>query len=121
MSLVKPSAHVAQEVEAALETTLEQRILAELGDIKESQSFMRIMLLGGVYRDVQHDGKLPVLDATIKLQTAHIELLEKRVELLEDDKKARDASMRTLSWVCGILSTVGAGLATAVVNFVSKH
>ena len=121
MTLVKPSAHMSQEVEVALETTLEQRILAELGDIKESQSFMRIMLLGGVYRDVQHEGKLPVLDATIRMQTAHIELCEKRVKLLEDDKIERDSSLRTTTWICGILATCGASLATIVVNLIQKH
>jgi hypothetical protein len=119
MTLMRPD--MTQRVEGSPELSLEQRILGELVDIKESQTFMRVMLLGGVYREVPHDGKLPVIDRTIQLTAAHIELCEKRIKLLEDDKLERDSSMRTTKWICGLLGTVGGALATALVNVAMKH
>lgn len=119
MTLMRPD--LTQRVEGSPELSLEQRILGELSDIKESQTFMRVMLLGGVYREVPHDGKLPVLDKTIQLTSTHIDLCEKRIKLLEDDKLERDSSMRTTQWICGIVGTAGGALATALVNLIMKH
>jgi len=119
MALIRPDQSL--QVEGSQELSLHQQILGELGDIKESQTFMRVMLLGGVYREVPHEGKLPLLDATIKLQAATIELAEKRIKVLEDDKLERDSALRTTRWVCGILATVGATLASLIVNLVLKH
>ena len=123
MTLMRPEQ--TQRVEGSPELTLEQTILRELGDIKESQTFMRVMLLGGIYREVPHDGKLPVLDKTIQLVGTHIELCEKRIKILEDDKLERESSMRaavnTAKWIGGIVGTVGGALATALVNLAMKH
>lgn len=122
MTLMRPD--LTQRVEGSPELSLEQRILGELSDIKESQTFMRVMLLGGIYREVPHDGKLPVLDKTIQLTTSHIELCERRIKLLEDDKIERDSSMRaavnTAKWFGGIIGTVGGAVATALVNLAMK-
>jgi hypothetical protein len=119
MTLMRPEASL--RVEGSLELSLEQRILGELSDIKESQTFMRVMLLGGIYREVPHDGKLPVLDRTILLTGTHIELCEKRIKLLEDDKIERDSAMRTTKWICGLVGTFGGALATFLVNLLMKH
>jgi len=119
MTLVRQD--LSQRVEGSPELSLEQTILRELGDIKESQTFMRVMLLGGTYREVPHDGKLPVIDRSIQLTATHIELCEKRIKLLEDDKLERDSSMRTTKWICGIVGTFGGAIATVLVNLAMKH
>ena len=65
-------------VTAGPELTLEQQILTELSDIKDGQIFMRVTLLGGTYRDVPHDGKLPLQDRVIELLQKHILALLRR-------------------------------------------
>jgi hypothetical protein len=108
-------------MEQTVELTLEQRILGELEGIKDSQTFMRIVLLGGDYRDIKHEGKLPLLDRQIALQQGHIDLQNNRIKLLEDDKIDRESAMRTTKVICGILATGGAALGTFVMNLITKH
>lgn len=119
MTLIRPDQ--SQRLEGSPELSLEQTILRDLGDIKESQTFMRVVLLGGVYRDVPYDGKLPAQDAMIKLQAEHIAICVTRLKILEDDKLERDSSMRTTKWLCGIFATAGATAATLIVNLITKH
>lgn len=119
MTLMRPDQ--SMQVEGSTELNLHQQILGELGDIKESQTFMRVMLLGGVYREVPHEGMLPLIDAKIKLQAAQLELAEKRIKVLEDDKLERDSALRTTRWISGILATAGSIAGSFVVNVFFKH
>jgi hypothetical protein len=122
MALIRPERNLA--VEGSPELTLEQQILGELNQIKDSQAFMRVVLLGGTYLEVPHEGKLPMLDGMIKLQAAHITLLEKRTEMLEDEKKEREgaarATARATKFVSTLLGALSGAAATCAVNLLTK-
>ena len=119
MTLVRPGMH--QETELRVEQTLELKILGELEGIKDSQTFMRVVLLGGEYRDIRHEGKLPLQDKQIALLQANIDLQKDRIRLLEDDKKERDSALRTTKVICTVLSAGAAALATFVMSLITKH
>ena len=123
MTLIRPEQRPQQNVEGSPELTLEQQILGELNQIKDSQAFMRVVLLGGTYLEVPHEGKLPLLEGMIKLQAAHLGLLEKRTQMLEDEKKERQGAERATARATKIASTLlGAlsGVAAAVATFLLK-
>jgi hypothetical protein len=115
MALIRPEQTLA--VEGSLQLTLEQQILGELEGIKAGQTFMRVVLLGGTYLEVKHDGKLPLIEKTIGLLEKHIELTEKRCEALEGDKKERDAVIRATKWFCGFLAAISGAVAALAVHF----
>lgn len=119
MALIRPEQGV--QVEGSNELSLHQQILGELGDIKESQTFMRVMLLGGVYREVPHEGMLPLVHEKMKLQAAQLELAEKRIKILEDDKRDRDAALRATRWLAAGLATIGSIAGGFIERVVFKH
>lgn len=119
MALIRPEQSV--QVEGSPELSLHQQILGELGDIKESQTFMRVMLLGGIYREVPHEGMLPLVDAKIKLLTGQLELSEKRIKVLEEDKLERDSALRTTRWLAGGLATIGSIVGSFIVKILFKQ
>lgn len=82
MSLIRPEANVQQQVGVSVETTLEQRILGELGnlnksvtDIKHNQELMSVRLLGDIDGDTEH-GRLPIIERTVSDHGERIEDLE---------------------------------------------
>lgn len=119
MTLIRPDQSL--RIEGGLELTLEQQILDELGDIKDGQDFMRVTLLGGLYRDIQHPGMLPLMEGNLKLEISTRELLDQRVKMLEQTEQNRKSERRGELRVIGIVSAACSGLSALVVHYLTKH
>ncbi len=119
MTLIRPEQSV--HVEGSPELSLEQRILGELSDIKDSQTFMRVVLLGGTYRDVSHAGKLPEVEAALKAEIEEHGRTKKRVIVLEEDKISRDAALRATKVISGVLAAAVTLLINVIIGLWPKH
>jgi hypothetical protein len=117
--LIRPEQSL--RMEGSPELSLDQQILSELGDIKDGQNFMRVTLLGGVYREIQHPGMLPLMEGNLKLEISTRELLDKRVKMLEDVEENRKAERRGEMRVVGAVSALCSGIATLAVHYLTKH
>ena len=121
--LVRPE--MSPRLETGVELTLEQRILGELSDIKDGQNFMRVVLLGGTYRDVPHEGKLPMQDQRMDLLNKHQEVTDTRIGMLETDKIGRDATLRAAKvfsgWIGAIVGSVAGACSAALLHVLLHH
>jgi hypothetical protein len=116
MSLIRPEARLELSGELSLETTVEQRILAELqrlttsvGKVEHNQQLMSVRLLGDVDGDTEH-GRLPIVEAKV---TNH----DGRLSALESDNirwRAYIAAAACFGGIVGsVLSLIGRLLVTA--------
>lgn len=119
MSLYRPEQSL--RMEGVPELSLEQQILGELTDIKDGQNFMRVTLLGGIYRDIQQPGMLPLMEGNLKLEISTRELLDKRVKLLEEQEENRKSEKRGEMRVIGVVSAVCSAVAAWAVQHLTKH
>lgn len=114
--------------EQRLEETLETTILGELeqlnakvAGIGEAQTYLRVVLTGGVFGDIHHEGKLPLLEATLKLAQAGITALELRTKSLEDDRLRFKTAARTSAVIGGVVGGTTGTIAMLLVELFTRH
>lgn len=122
MTLLRPELRPEDDDEQTLNTTV---VLGELRQIKDGQNYLQVILLGGRYRDVQHEGKLPQLEVSIGYEREARKHLATRVQQLEDDKKlaavARRSAVRTAAAIGSIISTMFTAAGALLIDYLKRH
>jgi hypothetical protein len=122
VTLVRPQNRLEGEQEQTLEATIlgELELLnAKVTAISDSQRYMRVMLMGGEFGEIRHDGKLPLLEAKLKLAHASTAALELRTKSLEDDRLRFKTATRTAAAIGGLVGGVSATVATIAVEILT--
>lgn len=110
-----------QQDAGALEMTLEAKILKELSDLNESHKYLRVMLMGGVYGEIEHAGRLPLLDSALKDLRVEAERRDERIKSLEEDRIRLNTAIQIASGIGSVVGALFGTIATLVVNTLRKH
>ena len=120
MALIRPDNRPQDEPEDVQQLGV-QLLMRELRQIKDGQNYLRVVLLGGNYQDVVHQGRLPQLEEAIVFERSARKLLDGRIEALEEAKKlegvARRSAVKTAAAIGSGISTMLTGMGYLVFSY----